>query len=123
MEEGISSKIFFDCCITLFPVTQNINYLQLFQQNVRGVDYEDDKSILQAVDPSWWLKHKSCKYMLTCLIHTDNLDISTKPTETPPGITHKDSRIEKVAALATEHIVDKTKCSPPPINEMDHQCW
>jgi hypothetical protein len=56
------------------------------------VDYEDDKSILQAVDPLWWLKHKSCKYMLTCLVHKDNLDLSTKPaaggTGTPLYVEH-----------------------------------
>jgi hypothetical protein len=88
---------------------------------VRGVDYEDDKSILQAFGILWWLKHKSCKDMLMCLIHKNNPDLSTKPTKLPPGIIHKESRIEKVAALATKRVVDKTKQPPTPINEMDHQ--
>jgi hypothetical protein len=88
---------------------------------VRGVDHEDDNSILQTVGTLWWLKHKSCKYMLMCLIHKDNPDLSTKSNKILLGISYKESRIEKVAALATKRIVDKTKWPPIPINEMDHQ--
>jgi hypothetical protein len=106
---------FFDCHITLFPVTQNINYLPLFQQNLHGVNYEDNKSIILVVDPLWWLKHESCKYMLMCLVHKENPDLSTKPTTILPGITYKESWIEKVTVLAAERVVGMAK-RPPPSN-------
>jgi len=50
----------------------------------RGVDYDDNISVWANIPEGWWLNHDICKYILSCLVHKDNKDISTKPTQQPP---------------------------------------
>ncbi len=57
-----------------------------------GVNYEDDISVRANIPEGWWLNHDVCKYILTCLVHKDNKDITTKPTQQSPG----HSRIEAI---------------------------
>ena len=45
---------------------------------------------------------ETCKYMLACLVHKNNMDISCKPTKLAPGCTRKDARKEKEHAVAKE---------------------
>ena len=50
-----------------------------------NVDYDDPVSIWAAIPDEWWLNSETCKFMLACLVHKDNKDISSKPTKLPPG--------------------------------------
>jgi len=63
-----------------------------------GVDYDNK---------GWWLNHDFCKYILSCLIHKDNKDISTKPTDQPPGHSRIEARSRKEKALEVERAVVK----------------
>ncbi len=43
-----------------------------------GVDYNDGISVWGNIPEGWWLNHDICKYILSCLVHKDNKDITTK---------------------------------------------
>jgi hypothetical protein len=45
-----------------------------------GVDYGDNSCVWANIPKGWWLNHDVCKYILSCLVHKDNKDITTKPT-------------------------------------------
>jgi len=67
------------------------------------------------------LNHDFCKYILSCLIHTDNKDISTKPTEQPPGHSRIEARGRNEKALEVERAVAKADCPVEKYGDMDHQ--
>ena len=56
------------------------------------MNYDDPVAISDEIPPTWWLEHKSCKYILSVLVHKNNKDISTQPTKLPPGPTRKEVR-------------------------------
>ena len=66
------------------------------------------ESVWDAIPPDWWLSSETCKYMLACLVHKDNKDISSKPTKLPPGRSRKDARKAKDQAVAEERTMAKT---------------
>ena len=53
----------------------------------------------------WWLKNKSCKYILSVLVHKDNKDIITNPSKQPSGPTRKKVREKSKKLFADEHAV------------------
>ncbi len=57
-----------------------------------GVDYNEDISVWGNIPKGWWLNHGICKYILSCLVHKDNKDIMTKPTQQPPGHSRMEAR-------------------------------
>mgnify|MGYP006195510059 FL=1 len=86
-----------------------------------GVDYDDDISVWANIPKGWWLNHDFCKYILSCLIHKDNKDISTKPTEQPPGHSCIEARGRKEKALEVERAVAKADRPVEKYGDVDHQ--
>ncbi len=60
---------------------------------------------------------KTCKFMLACLVHKDNKDISSKPTKLAPGRSWKNARQEKESAVAEQRAKAKAE-RPVPSNNM-----
>ena len=86
-----------------------------------GVDYDDNISVWANIPKGWWLNHDFCKYILSCLIHKDNKDISTKPTEQPPGHSRIEARGRKEKALEVERAVAKADRPVEKYGDVDHQ--
>jgi hypothetical protein len=86
-----------------------------------GVDFDDDISVWANIPEGWWLNHDVCTYILSCLVHKDNKDISTKPTEQPPGHSRIEARGRKEKALEVERAVSKADCPVEKYGDMDHQ--
>ena len=77
-----------------------------------GVDYDDDISVWANIPKGWWLNHDFCKYILflSCLVHKDNKDISTKPTEQPPGHLCIEARGRKKIVLNYNRLRELACC-------------
>jgi hypothetical protein len=58
---------------------------------------------------------KICKFMLACLVHKNNTDISSKPTKLAPGRSRKNAHQEKESAVAEQRAQVKAK-RPVPSN-------
>ena len=86
-----------------------------------GVDYDNNISVWTNIPKGWWLNHDFCKYILSCLIHKDNKDISTKPTEQPPGHLRIEARGRKEKALEVERAVAKADHPVEQYGDVDHQ--
>jgi len=67
------------------------------------------------------LNHDVCKYILSCLVYKDNKDITTKPTQQPPGHSRVEARGRKEKALEVEHVVAKADCPVKKLGDVDHQ--
>ena len=74
------------------------------------VDYDDQESIWAAIPDGWWLNSETCKFMLACLVHKNNNNISSKPTKLPPGRTRKNAHQEKEEEIAKERAKAKAEC-------------
>jgi hypothetical protein len=48
------------------------------------------------------LEHKSCKYILSVLVHKNNKDVMTQPIKLPPGPTRKEVREKSRKATEKE---------------------
>jgi hypothetical protein len=59
--------------------------------------------------------------MLACLVHKDCKDISMRPMELPPGRTRVEAREDSCRALEGERAEAKSKRSPDPFREIEHQ--
>ena len=55
-----------------------------------------------AIPDGWWLTSETCKFMLACLVHKDNKDLSCHPTKLPPGRTRKELRKDKKRDVTEE---------------------
>ena len=71
------------------------------------------------------MNHDVCKYILFCLVHKENKDITTKPTHQPSasGHTRIEARGRKEKALEVERAVAKAD-RPVPVEkygDVDHQ--
>ena len=86
-----------------------------------GVDYDDDISVWANIPEGWWLNHDVCKYILSCLVHKDNKDITTKPTQQPPGHSRVEARGRKEKALEVERAVAKADRPVEKLGDVDHQ--
>ncbi len=58
---------------------------------------------------------KMCKFMLACLVHKDNKDISLKPMKLAPGQSQKNAHQEKESAVAEQRAKVKAE-HPVPSN-------
>ena len=67
----------------------------------------------EAIPDGWWLTSKTCKFMLACLVHKDNKDISSRPTNLPPGRSRIAARKEKERAISVERGKAKMDCPVP----------
>jgi hypothetical protein len=86
-----------------------------------SVDYDDDVSVWQNIPNGWWLNHDVCKYILACLVHKDNKDITTRPTQQPPGHSCVEARERKEKALGGERAAVKADCPVEKYGDVDHQ--
>lgn len=78
-------------------------------QNEEGLDYEDAAAVQAAIPETWWLNSLSCKYILSCFVHKDCKDLSTRPTELPAGHNRKVARANSIAVLAKEREESKAE--------------
>jgi uncharacterized protein YlbG (UPF0298 family) len=53
------------------------------------------------------LEDSKCKYILSCFVHKDNKDISTKPTTLPPGQSRKQQHEGAKKSIEKERSVDR----------------
>jgi hypothetical protein len=67
--------------------------------------------VWEAIPNGWWPMSETCKFMLACLVHKDNKDISSGPTKLPPGRSRVDARKEKGRAISEER--SKAKAERP----------
>ena len=56
----------------------------------------------EAIPDGWWLTSETCKFMLACLVHKDNKDISSRPTNLPRGRSRIAAQKEKEHAISEE---------------------
>jgi hypothetical protein len=89
--------------------------------DVTGVDYNDDVSVWANIPKGWWLNHDICKYILSCLVHKENKDITTNPMTQPPGHTCIEARGRKEKALEGEWEAVMADCQVEKYGDMDHQ--
>jgi hypothetical protein len=85
------------------------------------VDYDDNISVMANIPEGWWLNHEVCKYILSCLVHKDNKDITTKPTQQPPGHLRVEARGRKEKALESKRAVTKANRPVEKYGNVDHQ--
>ena len=85
-----------------------------------GVDYANI-SVWGNIPEGWWLNHDICKYILSCLVHKDNKDITTKPKQQPPGHSCVEARGRKEKALEGKRAVAKAECPLEKFGDVDHQ--
>ncbi len=86
-----------------------------------GVDYDDDVSVWQNIPGGWWLNPNACKYILSCLVHKDNKDMTTKPTHQPPGHSRIEARERKEKVLEGKRAAAKADCPVEKYGDVDHQ--
>jgi hypothetical protein len=60
----------------------------------------------EAIPDGWWLTSET----FACLVHKDNKDISSRPTNLPPGRSHIAARKEKERAISVERGKAKMDC-------------
>ena len=75
------------------------------------MDYNGLESVCAAIHDGWWPMRKTCKFMLACLVHKDNKDISLCPItmKSPPGHSCIAARQEKEQAISEERSKTKTE--------------
>ena len=73
----------------------------------QDVNYNDQGSVNSKIPPMFWLEDSKCKYILSCFVHKDNKDISTKPTTLPPGQSRKQQREMAKNSIEKERSVDR----------------
>ena len=67
------------------------------------------------------MNHDSCKYILSCLVHKDNRDITTKPMHQPPGHSCVEAKERKEKALEGKRAAAKADCLVEKYGDLDHQ--
>ncbi len=67
------------------------------------------------------MNHDVCKYILSCLVHKENKDITTNPMTQPPGHLHVKARGRKKKALESEQAVAKADHPVEKYGDVDHQ--
>ena len=71
-------------------------------QGIEGLNYDDPVKVQAMIPATWWLENKSCRYILSVLVHKDNKDIVTNPSKYPPGPTRKKVREKSNKLIADE---------------------
>jgi hypothetical protein len=79
----------------------------MFIQGIEGLNYDNPVAVSAMIPSNWWLEHKSCKYILSALVHKDNKDIVPNPTKQPTGLTRKKVREKSKKVIAEERAVDR----------------
>ena len=72
-----------------------------------------------AIPNTWWLESDCCKYILSCLVHKDNKEISTRPTKLPPGPTRKEVREKQRNSVTKERSEAKLQREVAVVNRTD----
>ena len=60
------------------PIIRKL-WIQKYPDRV-DVNYDDPGSVSSKIPSWWWLHDDKCKYILSCLVHKDNKDLSTCPS-------------------------------------------
>ena len=66
------------------------------------MDYDDPVKVEAMIPATWWLENKSCRYILSVLVHKDNKDIVTNPGKQPPGPSRRKVREKTKKLIADE---------------------
>ncbi len=67
------------------------------------------------------MNHDTCKYILSCLVHKENKDITTYPATQPPGHTRVEARGRKEKALEGDREAAKADILVEKYGDVDHQ--
>ncbi len=67
------------------------------------------------------MNHDICNYILSCLVHKENKDITTKPMTQPPGHMCVEVRGRKEKALKDEGAAAKVDRLVEKYGDVDHQ--
>jgi hypothetical protein len=86
-----------------------------------GVHNDNDVPVWQNVPNGWWLNHDAYKYILSCLVHKDNKDITTKPTHQPSGHLCIEARERKEKALEGKRAAAKADHPVEKYGDVDHK--
>jgi hypothetical protein len=65
------------------------------------------------------LEHKCCKYILLCLVHKENKDISTKPSEQRPGRLREAICEERDRDIAEARAIERAERQGPGVEKND----
>ena len=79
-------------------------------KNDPGVDYSNNVDVERNIPDKWWLEHDACKYILSCLVHKENKDINTKPTQLVAGRTREDICKKRRKETEVAWTVDCVEC-------------
>lgn len=83
----------------------------LIIQKPDGEEYDvdhDEDLLASDIPPLWWLENKACCYMLACLVHKDNKDISSAAAVLPSGVTRVEQRMAASAEQSEERTLART---------------
>jgi hypothetical protein len=83
----------------------HVHYLQ----GKLGLNYDDPVAVNEEIPYNWWLVDKSCKYILSVLVHKDNKDLSTRLAKQPPGPTRAAVREKKTKETEKERSAAKAQ--------------
>ena len=75
----------------------------------------------QNIPDGWWLNHNVCKKILASLVHKDNTDIMTSPTQQPPDLLCVDARERKEKTVEDKRAAAKADCPVEEFGNLDHQ--
>ena len=73
------------------------------------------------IPPMWWLEHDVCKYILSCLVHKDNKDITTGATKQPSGHTGEVARVRKGKMVEEVRAVAISSWPVETLGDVDHE--
>ncbi len=77
--------------------------------------------VAHQIPDKWWSEHVSSKFILSCLVHKDNKDVSAKLTTRPLGHTRIVARERRDRALVKEPAVKKDNWHVEKYGDVDHQ--
>jgi hypothetical protein len=100
-----AGKPFFSQCLYWFSHQILVSSHKFTIQGIDGLNYDDPIKVVAMIPANWWLENKSCKYILSVLVHKDNKDIITNPSKQPPGLTRKKVREKSKKLIADERAV------------------
>ena len=106
MEKEIPSKCILICNFIPSSILIFLSQFNLYIiQKPDGEEYDRDNDadlLTDTIPPLWWLENKACCYMLACLVHKDNPDISSDAASLPSGGTRIQQREDAAAEVNEE---------------------
>ena len=81
-------------------------WIQKYPDRV-DVNYHEPGSVNSKIPSWWWLTDDKCKYILSCVVHKDNKDLSTSPSNLPAGQSRKGIRENERSSVEKERSTER----------------